>query len=185
LVGETAEERYPGERRGLGLFLEELLPVVEGRGDGLSLLRHAIRRALETGELARLRHARQIFNFLPRAERQSLSSALLGARARPPAPAAPPGRPEEAATAATPAVCFELARESDARRPLTVGLREEPTAPAPVRVTVAPGTLPSVAADTLRRIAATIEADRRLLSARFWEQGGPAAPENGDQRDAR
>ncbi len=182
-----AEERYPGERRGLGLFLEELLPVVEGRGDGLALLRHAIRRALDTGELARLRHARQIFNFLPRAERQSLSSALLGARARPPAPpqATPPARPEGEAGAASPAVCFELVRESEARRPLTVGLREEPTTPAPVRVTIAPGTLPSVAADTLRRVAAMIEADRRLLSARFWEQGGPAAPEPGDQRDAR
>jgi hypothetical protein len=182
-----AEERYPGERRGLGLFLEELLPIVERRGDGLALLRHAIRRALETGELARLRHARQIFNFLPRAERQSLSSALLGARARPtaPAPAGSAAKLEGTAATVLPAVCFELVRESDARRPLTVGLREEPTAPAPVRVTIAPGTLPSVAADTLRRVAAMIEADRRLLSARFWEQGGPTAPGEGDQRDAR
>ena len=67
--------------------------------------------------------------------------------------------------------------------PVRVEYRHELAAspPAPVRVTVEPGTLPSVAADTLRRMAAMIEADRRLLSSRFWEQ----AADDDEQRDAR
>ena len=184
------EERYPGERRGLSLFLEELLPALERRGDPNGLLRHAIRRALETGDLRHLRHGRQIFNHLPRAERQALSAAMLERRARPPAsrrdddpPAPPPGRPEPAEV-----VCFEAAsRERDAHHlPLQVELRREPASAAAVRVTVEAGTLPSVAADTLRRIAAMIEADRRLLSTRFWRGDRPGAEaEQPEQRDAR
>jgi hypothetical protein len=50
-----------------------------------------------------------------------------------------------------------------------------------LRVTIEPGTLPSVAADGLRRIATMIETDRRLLSPRFWDQD----PASDEQRDAR
>ena len=175
-----AAERYPGEGRGLRLFLEELLPVL-GPADGRhAMLRHAIRRALDSGELQHLRHARQLFNHLPRPERQALSSALLSPR-RPEGPSseapAAPGRPEPVLT-----VRFETPRETDPQHPLRVELCHEPPPAVPVTVTIEAGTLPSVAIDALRRIAATLEADRRLLSARFWlKEGGP----DGEQRDAR
>jgi hypothetical protein len=50
-------------------------------------------------------------------------------------------------------------------------------------VTIGAGTLPSVAIDALRRIAATLEADRRLLSSRFWLS--EASPARDEQRDVR
>lgn len=187
-------ERYPGERRGLRLFLAELLPAVErddatADGGAASILRHAVRRAVASGDLLHLRHARQVFNHLPRERRQTLSAAMLGLERRPPAaasvpaPAAAPGEPPAPSDVRGPApvICLE-ALKADEGRPgepagsaVRVGLRHEPgLPPAPVRVLVRPGTLPSEAADALRRVAAMIEADRRLLSARFWE-GRPAA----------
>lgn len=75
------EERYPGESTGLRLFLEDLSPVVADELGPDSLLHHAIRRALSTHRLAHLRHARQLFNQLPRPVRQRLSTALLAAQA--------------------------------------------------------------------------------------------------------
>jgi hypothetical protein len=174
-----AVERYPGEGRGLRLFLEELLPVVARDGRHPMLL-HAIRRALESGELAHLRHARQLFNHLPRPERQALSTALLGPR-RPHGPGAEPAppAPERAETAL--AVRFETPREADSQRPLHVELCHEEAAAAPINVTIRAGTLPSVAIDALRRIAAMLEADRRLLSSRFWlSEGSPARDEQRD-----
>lgn len=175
-----AAERYPGEGRGLRLFLEELLPVVARDGRHAMLL-HAIRRALDSGELAHLRHARQLFNHLPRPQRQALSTALLGPREPDrPAPETPPA-PERAETVL--AVRFETPRESDPQRPLRVELCHEEAAAAPVAVTIEAGTLPSVAIDALRRIAAMLEADRRLLSSRFWLSEG--SPARGGQRDVR
>lgn len=173
------EERYPGERRGLRLFLEELLPVLMANA-GQPMLQHAIRRALGTGELAHLRHARQLFNHLPRQERQRLSAALLGRGSD-----AEPVRDERLAELEPrrAAISFALAEEGQGLQPMRVEYREEPESPLPVRVVVAPGTLPSVAADALRRVASMIEADRRLLSARFWQEGRPALEI--EHRDAR
>jgi hypothetical protein len=175
-----AAERYPGEGRGLRLFLEELLPVV-ARGGQHAMLLHATRRALNSGELAHLRHARQLFNHLPRPQRQALSTALLGLRGpEQPAPEGPPA-PERAQTVL--AVRFETPRQADPQRPLRVELCHEDATAAPVAVTIEAGTLPSVAIDALRRIAAMLEADRRLLSSRFWlSEGNPARD---GQRDVR
>ena len=72
-----ASERYPGERQGLTLFLEELQPVVLQQLGRDSLLHHAIRKALRTGRLEALRHARALFNSLPRDDRQSLQAGIV------------------------------------------------------------------------------------------------------------
>jgi hypothetical protein len=81
-----ARERYPGERRGLSLFLEDLLPEALQACGHHAILPHAIRRALRTGDLDHLRHARTIFNHLPREQRRRLSAACIagGGSARPP-----------------------------------------------------------------------------------------------------
>lgn len=88
------DERYPGESTGLRLFLEELSPVVASELGPDSLLHHAVRRALASHRLAHLRHARRLFNHLPRPVKQRLSTALLARAAAtrsaaggPPAPA--------------------------------------------------------------------------------------------------
>ena len=65
--GETpwTGERYVGERRALRHFLEELRPlVVAALGDD-SVLRYRIDQALQSGDLAALRHAREIFHNQP------------------------------------------------------------------------------------------------------------------------
>ena len=72
-----ARERYPGERRGLSLFLEDLLPEALRACGRDAILTHAIRRALRTGELDHLRHARTIFNHLPREQWRRLSAACI------------------------------------------------------------------------------------------------------------
>ncbi len=154
-------ERYPGETAGLRNFLAGLLPVVERELGRDSLLLHAVRRALKTGSLADLRRARQMFNLLPRERRRAISAALVarGQKAGESDPAAGRG----------PWIAFEGAASSDPRLRPTVGLCE--TGPGPehgLRVLIRPGTLPSVAAGALRRIAYLIEGDRRLLSERFW-----------------
>ena len=78
-----AKERYPGERRGLSLFLEDLRSCAAGICGADSLLVHAIRRALQTGDLDHLRHARTLFNHLPREQRQALSAACVAPAAAP------------------------------------------------------------------------------------------------------
>ncbi len=81
-----ARERYPGERRGLSLFLEDLRPAAARLCGPDSLLLHAIRRALRSCDLDHLRHARTIFNHLPREQRHELSAACVA----PPDAASPP-----------------------------------------------------------------------------------------------
>jgi len=76
-AGEPVSERYPGERLGLSLFLAELRPAVRRCCGESSMLSAAIRRALSDNDLARLRHARDLFNRLPRDTRQELSSSLV------------------------------------------------------------------------------------------------------------
>lgn len=160
------EERYPGERRGLSLFLESLQPVVARELGSDSLLHHCIRRALRSTTLQQLRHARQMFNNLPREQRTSLSRGLVSASA--------PARGDllEAYSRRDPApfVCFESEPGSAEAAPHAVGLRHELLDASEVRVLVRPGTLPSSAATSLREIADMIEGDRRLLSDRYWRQ---------------
>lgn len=180
-------ERYPGEQRGLGSFVSELLPLVERELGPDSLLLHAVRRALCTGDLADLRRARQMFNLLPRERKRALSAGIV-ARSRSRSTAARPqpdrGSLLESYSRREPAsfVCFE-ARESIGRpTPPAVGIRHELLDDASLRVLVRPGTLPSAVADRLRRIADLIEKDRRLLSERFW-RGAPCA-DSGDDASA-
>lgn len=160
-------ERYPGEQRGLTLFLEELLPVVAAGLGTNHLLHHAIRRALRLGTLAPLRHARQLFNNLPREQKQHLSQGLIGASES--APSTSDLLEAYAARAPEPYVCFDATLGSGEALPPVVRLRHELVDSADVRVMVRPGTLPREAAEQLRMILSTIERDRRLLSQRFWE----------------
>ncbi len=97
------EERYPGERRGLRLFLEGLLGAVDEHLGRDALLYHRIRTALERGDLASLRAARQMFNHQDTALKRRLSLAreqrglkkrgtarLVVAKETPPAPTRQP-----------------------------------------------------------------------------------------------
>lgn len=169
------EERYPGERRGLTLFLGDLLPVVERDLGADSLLAHCARRALRRGGLRDLRHARQIFNSLPRDIRSKLTQALVVAAG--PAPARHELLEAYSCREPTPFVCFETPPEPAMGRPASVTIRHELLETGPVMVLVRPGTLPSAAARTLREIATLIEDDRRLLSTRFWNSSAAGGGE--------
>ena len=164
-----ARERYPGERRGLSLFLEELRPAAAAQCGADSLLLHAIRRALRSGDLDHLRHARTIFNHLPREQRHELSAACVT-----PSDAARPPAHEllERYSHRDPApfVSFERTGARSSSPSAEVSLTHELLPASAVRVMVSPGTLPSAAADDLRRIAGLIESDRRLLSERYWRE---------------
>lgn len=154
-------ERYPGEAAGLRNFLAGLLPVVERELGPDSLLLHAVRRALRSGSLADLRRARQMFNLLPRERKRAVSSALVAAGREPRGPDPAAGR--------GPWIAFDGVGSREARVTPVVGSAEEGLGPEHgLRVLVRPGTLPSVAAGALRRIAHLIEGDRRRLSDRFW-----------------
>jgi hypothetical protein len=165
-----AKERYPGERRGLSLFLDDLRSCALEVCGADSLLVHAIRRALHTGDLDHLRHARTLFNHLPREQRQALSAACVtpAAERRPPADELlerySDREPE-------PFVSFERRGEADGTARTEVTLTHELLPASGVRVMVSPGTLPTTAAGDLRRIANMIENDRRLLSDRYWRRG--------------
>jgi hypothetical protein len=160
-------ERYPGEQRGLTLFLLELQPVVELVLGEDHLLWHAVRRALQKGSLDSLRHARQVFNNQPREIKQLLSLAMVEDDHQ----AATPSKDDLLDSYATRQpeefVSFDLAATADGDEPV-VRLRHELVDIPAIRVMVRPGTLPSSAAAKLRAIADLIERDRRLLSQRFW-----------------
>ena len=76
------QERYPGEERGLRLFLEGLRAAVDAELGRDSLLFHRIRAALERGDLAALRDARQMFNHQDSDLKRRLSLARAGDRPR-------------------------------------------------------------------------------------------------------
>ena len=162
------QERYPGEQHGLGLFLEELQPVVARELGSDSLLHHAIRRALATGRLAHLRHARGLFNSLSRDLRQTLQSGIVAA------PEPPPKRERLLDTYGRRepqpfiAIDSEIGDGGDGRAEPQVGLRHELLDDVALRVLIRPGSLPSGVAGRLREIADLIDQDRRLLSARYW-----------------
>ncbi len=162
------EERYPGERRGLTLFLEDLAPVVASELGDSCLLHHAIRAALRSGSLRRLRHARRLFNHLPRGVRQRLSEALL--RKTPPLPSREALLADYANRPPAPGIAFEASERQETELVPRAELQHELASAADLRVTIRPGTLPAAAAERLRAIADLIEQDRRLLSPRFWRQ---------------
>ena len=168
-------ERYPGERRGLSLFLEELAPVVEVCLGRDSLLFHAIRRALIRGALDRLRHAKHLFNALPRPVRQELQAGIVAR------PEAAPKREHLLADMhdhePRAFVCFETDIGGETR----VDLHHELSAEVALKVMVRPGSLPSATANALRHLADTIEADRRLLSPRHWRGRRFLVEEKGEE----
>lgn len=76
------EERYPGERRGLRLFLEGLIDAVDEELGRDALLYHRIRIALERGDLPSLRAARQMFNHQDTGLKRRLSLGRQQSRGR-------------------------------------------------------------------------------------------------------
>ena len=135
------EERYAGERRGLGLFLEELRPIVARELGSTSLLHHAIVRAIARPQLRHLRHARDLFNALPREQRQLLSAGIV---------AQPERKPDHARLLDTyrrrepePFVCFEADAEGSDDRQRQIEMRHELMEGPSLRVLVRPNTLPS------------------------------------------
>lgn len=166
-----ARERYPGERRGLSLFLEDLRPAAARVCGAESILAYAIRRALRSGDLDHLRHARTIFNHLPREQRRELSAACVvrGAESR---PATHQLLERYSRRTPAPFISFETAGDAAPERTASVSLTHELMPVSPVRVMVSPGTLPRSAAGDLRRIATMIERDRRLLSEHYWRRPG-------------
>ncbi len=177
------EERYPGERRGLTLFLEDLAPVVASELGDSCLLHHAIRAALRSASLQRLRHARRLFNHLPREVRQRLSEALL--ERSPPLPSREALLADYASRPPAPVIAFESSERQSAEPLPRAELRHEFAPSADLRVTIRPGTLPGVAAERLRAIADLLEQDRRLLSPRFWRERQLVELASNDQADCR
>ncbi|MGH6912132.1 MAG: hypothetical protein ACREH3_00305 [Geminicoccales bacterium] len=164
-------ERYVGERRALRHFLQELRPLVVAALGPDSVLRYRIERALQSGELAALRKAREIFHNQPEELKRRLMRGIFEAPAQRPTKSGLLQRytlrePE-------PFVRFDAYPAASSEEiGLSVELDHELAEDVPVRVLISPGTLPSSAAEALRQIAAWIERDRRLLSARHWH--GPA-----------
>jgi hypothetical protein len=159
-------ERYPGERQGLGLFLEELQPVVERQLGTASLLHHAIRKALRTHNLEALRHARALFNSLPRDDRQALQAGIVATPE--PAPKRERLLDDYGRRQPQPFVTFDCEIGSGADPSPHIAMRHELLDDVALRVLIRPGSLPSGVAGRLRELADLIDQDRRLLSARYW-----------------
>ena len=164
-----ARERYPGERRGLSLFLEDLRPAAAKVCGPDSLLVHAIRRALHSGDLDHLRHARTLFNHLPREQRQRTVRRLRRPR---------PSRPARRRTS-----CSSATAAASQRRSSSFERPGEPAPDADDRGLADPraaagqrraghGQPGHAAQPPPPAICAgspdMIESDRRLLSARYW-----------------
>jgi hypothetical protein len=172
-------ERYPGERRGLALFIADLLPLAERECGPDHILVHAARRAVQSGDLVKLRQARQIFNAMPRDLRRRLSAGVVARTRRPPTREQLLDRYSRRQP--VPVVAFESDGQGGANEAPTVELKHELLPDVPLRVLVKPGMLPTAVADQLRRIAGMIERDRRLLSGRYWGSEDPR--DGGSQRD--
>lgn len=188
-----SSERYVGERRALWHFLSELQPLVnEALGED-SLLRHRIDRALKTGDLQMLRHARRVFHNHPDALKRKLMRGIFeNTTAGAELPGVLPDEPQPRLTEPDTLVkntahvirfdAFPAALDQDVA--LSVELDHGKPGAAPVQVTVEPGTLPRSAAEALRQIADWIEHDRRMLSSQHWalNEGQPqSADETVDQ----
>lgn len=159
-------ERYPGERQGLGLFLEELQPVVERQLGTASLLHHAIQKALRTHNLEALRHARALFNSLPRDDRQALQAGIVATPE--PAPKRERLLDDYGRRQPQPFVTIDCEIGSGADPTPRIAMRHELLDDVALRVLIRPGSLPSGVAGRLRELADLIDQDRRLLSARYW-----------------
>jgi hypothetical protein len=161
-------ERYVGERRALRHFLQELSPLVVAALGPDSVLHYRIERALQSGDLAALRRAREVFHHQPEELKRRLMRGIFEAPAQRPTKSGLLQRytlrePE-------PFVRFDAYPAASSEEiGLSVELDHELAEDVPVRVLISPGTLPSSAAEALRQIAAWIERDRRLLSARHWQ----------------
>jgi len=162
-------ERYVGERRALRHFLQELRPLVIAALGRDAVLAYRIERALRSGELGALRRAREVFHKQPEELKRRLMRGIFQAPD-------PPPRPTRAAArdgVDNPELLIRFDAYPSARSEdlgLSVQLDVEFGDDVPVKVLVSPGTLPSSAAEALRQIATWIERDRRLLSARHWQQ---------------
>jgi hypothetical protein len=182
--GSPSGERYPGERQGLGLFLEELRPVVHDQLGPDSLLYHAIKKALASGRLGALRHARALFNSLPRDERQTLQTGIVASPE--PAPKRERLLDDYGRRQPQPFVTIDSDIGSGADPTPQITMRHELLDDVALRVLVRPGSLPSGVASRLREIADLIDQDRRLLSARYWRAARiEIVTEDGSSGDGR
>jgi hypothetical protein len=171
-----AAERYVGERRALRHFLEELRPLVIAALGDASVLRYRIDRALQSGDLGALRHAREIFHNQPDELKRSLMRGIFEG---PLAPAKDSLLERYALREPEPFVRFDAyPAASTEDLGLSVVLDHELGEGVPLRVMVSPGTLPGSAAGALREIANWIERDRRLLSSRHWRGASSATVED-------
>lgn len=162
---DLEDERYEGERRGLSHFLEEIHPLAEDYLGASHLLVHAIRRALKSDELSHLRHARELFNRLPRPVRQDMSQGIVAYPGPEPAPSEIMHRYQKN----QPEAFVSISSSADPERdPWRIELAHEMIDAPALRVLIRPGTLPSTAARSLRDIADRLEKDKRLLSKRHW-----------------
>ncbi len=162
-------ERYVGERRALRHFLQELRPLVVAALGEDALLRYRIDRGLQTGDLGTLRQAREMFHHQPEDLKRRLMRGIFEA------PTSKPSKSHllERYTEREPEPFVRFAAYPAATSEevgLSVELDHELSDDVPVRVLISPGTLPASAAGALRQIAAWIERDRRLLSARHWQE---------------
>src|SRR5918994_7530556 len=178
-------ERYVGERRALRHFLQELRPLVMAALGAEAVLRYRIDRALHAGNLPALRAAREMFHNQPEDLKRRLRRGIFEA----PASLKPTKRElleQYTDREPEPFVRFDAypaARSDDLG--LSIELEHELCDDVPVRVLISPGTLPGSAAQALRQIAAWIERDRRLLSARHWQNvSGARAPQDGADQPA-
>lgn len=157
-------ERYRGERRGLACFLGEMHPLVAELLGPEHLLLRAIDRAQASQQLQHLRHARQLFNRLPRDVRQQLTQQIVTQ----PEPAVT--KPEPDYNHPKPAACLSISstHEASSDGPWRIELSHEWDDPPALRVLIKAGTLPSTAARSLRDIADRLEQDKQLLSKHHW-----------------
>jgi hypothetical protein len=172
---KMARERYPGERVGLLLFLQGLLPLVHAELGPSSLLLQAIRRSMVTNNLEDLRRARRMFNLLPVDVKRRLSAGIVAQQS--PQPAQSQGNPAVEAGTTRALLCLEKGGSARRRVSVTCDFPDD----VAVRVLVRPGTLPSSAAEELRQIATLIDSDRRVLSDRYWpsDRDGAKARDDG------
>lgn len=172
---DDTEERYPGEHDALSQFLGSLEPYVDDVVGRDNLLAHAVHRAVISRKLAHLRHARDLFNAQPRGTRDALSDHCIETN---------DGKlsdliVDDDDVLETTIIRFESSAEEagiQIRRHFGEMRNGEPL-PADIAVDIQPGTLPSYAADRLRVIAGNIEANKQLLSDRYWQKSSePAKP---------
>ena len=161
-------ERYVGERRALRHFLQELRPLVVAALGEDALLRYRIDRGLQTGDLGTLRQAREMFHHQPEDLKRRLMRGIFEAPTPKPSkshllePA--PSASRSRSSASTP-IRRRPRRRSGCRSSFDHGSATTSRSgswSAPARCRRAAG--------ALRQIAAWIERDRRLLSARHWQE---------------